>query len=317
MLIYRLIFGTDHGQVLCAFHDDSRTSAGIGPNGEYNCFACGAKAHNVVGFIAKYFAVGIERAKRIYNAMERIQKYTYHKQPLTIEQRNYLRSTIGLSDALMDKYFFCAGSGKLIYNHTWNGTSIGYTWFNNPNFSNHNVSAPKYKYDKNNIGGSLSPYDDVVKYNSLLLCEGEKDMLTAKAFGIKNAVAKIGGAATWAIGGKNLENKSIAIVYDCDDPGREGAIKDATQLTNRFDCKVKVVDLGLKDGEDVNDFFIKYKKSKKDLIDLIANTPVFIPKEETPRDKVLNYVESLSDEDFKHLEDILKIKKEKENETKS
>ena len=43
MVIYQLVFGIDRGQVQCVFHDDQRASAGIGPNGEYNCFACGAK----------------------------------------------------------------------------------------------------------------------------------------------------------------------------------------------------------------------------------------------------------------------------------
>lgn len=311
MLIYQLVYGTDHGQVHCAFHDDTRRSAGIGPNGEFNCFGCGAKAHNAVGFTAKYFAVGIERAKRIYNAMERIQKYTYHKQPLTKEQRIFLRSNVGLTDAVIDKYFFCAGSGKLMYHHTWNGTSVGYTWFNPTELSNHNVSAPKYRYDKNNIGGMLSPYDDVVKYKSLMICEGEKDMLTAKSFGIPNAVAKIGGVQTWAIGGLNVQNKSIAIIYDCDEYGREGAIKDATQLTNRFGCKVKVIDLGLQNGEDLNDYFIKYKHTKEDLMDLIRATPVFVPVPDDPKDKVLKYVESLSDEDYQYLKKIINEKENK------
>jgi len=76
MLIYQLVFGIDRGQVQCVFHDDSHASAGIGPNGEYNCFACGTKAHDDIGFIAKYFGVGLERASKIKQSLERLQTYT-------------------------------------------------------------------------------------------------------------------------------------------------------------------------------------------------------------------------------------------------
>ena len=46
-------------------------------------------------------------------------------------------------------------------------------------------------------------------------------MLTARSFGIPNAVAKIGGAKSYILGGRNFENKKIIICYDCDDYGRE------------------------------------------------------------------------------------------------
>ena len=89
MMIYTLVFGTDSGQVLCPFHDDTRMSAGIGPNGEFNCFACGASAHDEIGFIAKYFSVGIDRATRIKAALDRSQTIRYTKNPLVDYQLDY------------------------------------------------------------------------------------------------------------------------------------------------------------------------------------------------------------------------------------
>ena len=301
MVIYELVFGTDSGQVNCCFHNDSVASAGIGPNGEYHCFACGAAAHDEKGFIAKYFSVGFERAEKIKQSLENLRGYTYVQNPLEQSQIDFLHS-IGLKDDVIQKYFFRAGGGsKLMYKHIWNGINVGYTWFNSPMLYNHNAGFPKYKYDRNNIGGSLSPYDDVIRYDKLIICEGEKDMLTAKSVGFPNAVAKIGGAKTYLIGGVNLLNKGVVIVYDCDDAGREGAIRDANYLVERFGCRVKVIDLALGPKEDLNDYFIKYGKTMADFQTLVKNTPLFVVTPVSTQSKVEQFVDSLSADGFTEL----------------
>ena len=307
MLIYSLVFGTEAGQVQCAFHDESRASAGIGPNGEYNCFVCGAKAHNPIGFTCKYFQVGFERGKKMFYSMERLQKYKFKKNPITPEQITYLNG-VGISTAVAEKYFFSSAVGKLTYDHTWHGISVGYTWFNDPSLPNYNAGHPKYKYDKNNVGGSLSPMDDVLRYKTLVVTEGEKDMLTAKSFGVKNAVAKIGGAKSWMLGGKPIENKRIILAYDCDEFGRDGAIQDATALIERFNCGVKIVDLGLQDKEDLNDYFLKYGKTKADFDALIKATPEYVPVIKTPQDKLQEYVDSLTQQEYDDLKNIIEKK---------
>lgn len=306
MIIYDIVFGTDTGQVLCPFHDDTIMSAGIGPNGEFNCFTCGAKAHDEVGFIAKYFGVGLERATKIRNALEKSQTFKYTQGSLVDYQLDYLHK-IGLTDDVINKYFFCSSTGKLMYRHTWNGIAISNTWFNSPMLPNHNASAPKYKYDSTMVGGMVTPYDDTA-YSSLLICEGEKDMLTAKSMGFKNAVAKVGGAKTYIMGGLNFMNKNIVIVYDCDDAGREGAIQDALVLSERFSCKVKVVDLGLADKEDLNDYFIKYGHTAQDFQTLVANTPVFVPTVQIKTSRLEKFVEGLSLEEAKDLLAIIRVK---------
>lgn len=307
MLIYQLVFSIDSGQVQCVFHDDDRASAGIGPNGEYNCFACGTKAHDEVGFICKYFGVGTKRATRIKTALNNLQNYKYTMSEVTTEQRLFLRS-IGLNDLIIDEYFFSSAIGKLIYAHTWNGFPVGYTWFNSPLLSNYNASADKYHYDKNNIAGLVTPYDDAIRYEWLVVCEGEKDMLTAKTYGFPNTVAKIGGAKSYIIGGVAIQNKHIVICYDCDDAGREGAIQDATILTERFGCIVKIVDLGLNDKEDLNDYFIKYKYTADDFYNLMLATPVFVPQPKTTLTKVQKFIDSLDADELIELEQILKNK---------
>jgi DNA primase len=305
-MIYTIVFGTDYGQVQCAFHNDTRASAGIGPNGEYHCFTCGAKAHDSVSFIKKYFDTTPARAQKMLSNIERIQTYQFTKLPLDSAQLQFLNNQ-GITTPIAEKYFFKAGTGKLMYHHTWNGITVGHTWFNSPLLSTYNASEPKYKYSGNNIGGMLTPYDDVIRYQTLILCEGEKDMLTAKSMGFPNAVTKMGGAITPLLAGLNLDNKKIVIIYDCDDAGKEGAYKDAQQLALKHQCEVKVVDLNLPHKEDLNDYFIKYGKTKNDLVKLIVDTPLFIPDTQPVLEhKIKKYVDSLTQEELATLKNILK-----------
>lgn len=304
--IYDFVFGVTCGQVQvqCCFHDDNKASAGISQDLQYNCFACGAKANNDVTFIRKYFNVSEERALRIKSQLERSDKFTPTKNKVTAEQRHYLNS-IGINDTVIDKYFYCQGNGKLIYEHTWNGQPIGTTWFNSPLLSNWNASDDKYKC-LGTIGGMCTPYDDVCRFNTILITEGEKDMLTAKSFGIKSAVAKTGGARTPILGGVNFDNKSVVIIYDCDEPGREGAKKDAAYLIDKHACKVKIVDLGLQDKEDLNDYFIKYGHSVDDLYNLIQNTPLFTIPPEMKLSKVERFLANLTQEEKEELKEKMK-----------
>lgn len=315
MVIYDIVFGVDHGQVQCVFHNDKHPSAGIGPNGQYNCFVCGTKSANASGFIANYFGRSYEWGAKVNKKLNHLQNYAHARLPLTDEQHKYLRLDLQLSHNIINKYFFRSSVGKLMYHHIWAGHTIGYTWFNDPKLSNWNKSASKYKYDKNIIGGMLSPYDEVLKYNTLIITEGEKDMLRARSLGIINAVAKIGGAATNIVAGLNIKQKRIVLIYDCDEPGRKGALKDATNLTLNYGCAVKIIDLELKDGEDLFDYFTKYKYTTEDLYDLIKATPIHVPIQQeqlTPKSKLQRFIDSLDSEEYEKLKNIIK---EKENKT--
>lgn len=306
MNIYDYVFGVHEGQVQvnCCFHDDSKASAGISPTLQYNCFACGAKANDDVTFIKKYFNVSPAKALTIKNKLEQLDKFKPTKNTVTTEQRNYLCS-IGLNDYIIDKYFFCQSNGKLIYEHTWNGQPLGYTWFNPPGLSNYNASAEKYKY-QGIVGGMCTPYDDVQRYSTILITEGEKDMLTAKALGIKSAVAKLGGAKTPLLGGVNFNNKNVVLVYDCDTPGREGAEVDAAYLIEQHACSVKIIDLGLGEKEDLNDYFIKYKHSVDDLYTLIKNTSPYVIPPHKKMSKVERFLDSLTPEEINELKEKFK-----------
>ena len=94
MNIYDYVFGVSCGQVQvnCCFHTDAKASAGISPDLQYNCFACGAKANNDVTFIRKYFNVSDQKAVSIQKTLENASRYTPIKNPVTAEQRNFLNN---------------------------------------------------------------------------------------------------------------------------------------------------------------------------------------------------------------------------------
>ncbi len=307
--IYEILFNHMEGvqeQVNCCFHDDQNASAGISPEGAYHCFTCGhdVDASSEEGFIKNYFDVSLAKAKKMKDNLESVDKYKVIENPLTNEQKLFLQS-IGLTLPIIEKYFICSASGKLMYKHTWNDYTIGYTWFNNEHLSNYNAGSKKYRYQNIMAGGMCTPYNDVINYNQLIITEGEKDMLTVKSMGFPNAVAKIGGAETDLICGRNFNNKQVVIIYDCDDQGREGAIKDANNLVNNYACKVKVIDLGLNDKEDLNDYFMKYNKTKNDLLNLIAQTPLHVPTITQKESKVDKILKSLTKSEIDELKNKL------------
>jgi DNA primase len=115
----------------------------------------------------------------------------------------------------------------------------------------------------------------------LLICEGFKDALTAYMHGF-DAITAQGGATTLTSYSNNeflknnLKNKDIYIVYDCDDSGRNGAKALHTLITTQYQTKsVNIVDLSTVctvSGEDLTDFFYKYKKNKNDLNKMMGDS---------------------------------------------
>lgn len=119
---------------------------------------------------------------------------------------------------------------------------------------------------------SLFP-EDQLENNVIHLVEGELDALCAISNGL-SAITVTGGAGSW----KNewtplFKRKKVRTIYDCDTAGREGARKVAATLSSIAD-EVKLIDLGLKDKEDLTDWFVGYDRTKEELEKLISRTKV-------------------------------------------
>jgi len=301
MDIYQLIYGLPlgcAGKVLCCFHKENSPSAFINAEGQFHCFGCETKAHDDTTFIKRYFNLDtMKQAGLIKFKLKDIEKYIPKMSDVNNEQRQYLNS-IGINDEVINKYFkMKTKDGALITVHNWNNNYLGYTIFNAPALSTYNAGIEKYKYSTNTISGMCNPYDIVDRYNGIIICEGEKDAFTLMSQGHKASVSKLGGAGTPILPAEGFRNKTVVIIYDCDDAGKRGAMIDATILINKCNCKVKVIDLGLQEKEDLNDYFMKYNHSLQDLYNLIRNTDEFIiPPEllDTPVDKIYKEAIKLS-----------------------
>jgi hypothetical protein len=122
-------------------------------------------------------------------------------------------------------------------------------------------------------------YNQDVLYNNentdILLCEGEKDVITATVNGF-NAVSGYGGVSHWDASWNELfTGKNVYIVFDNDSAGKDNAIKVACQLFNyKSTLNVKIIPLSdtcIEKGEDLTDYFCKYQKKSSDLNALISN----------------------------------------------
>ena len=113
--------------------------------------------------------------------------------------------------------------------------------------------------------------------NIVFLLEGEWDTFLHETMGFK-AITQTAGAGTWRTDWNNLfKGKIVYIVYDCDDAGRKGAKKVATQLMGVAE-KVHIIGLPLKgtpDDKDITDYYIKNGKTAEDFMELVSATPVF------------------------------------------
>ena len=144
--------------------------------------------------------------------------------------------------------------------------------------------TPKIKTRFGALAGLIIPFDiwrtsDINKWT--ILCAGEKDMAVARSMGF-NAITITGGEQTLPRFITPFKDRRIAICYDNDDAGINGANKIAAHLFG-IAREIKVVTgfhkVCCNNGEDITDFFTKYKKTRQDLIQYINETPLYTLKE--------------------------------------
>ena len=86
-------------------------------------------------------------------------------------------------------------------------------------------------------------------------------------------------------------------------------MKDAAYLIDKHACSVKIVNLGLGEKEDLNDYFMKYGHTVQDLYALIQSTPEYIVPPEHKMSKVEKFLSNLTQEELQEL----KLKLEENN----
>ena len=137
---------------------------------------------------------------------------------------------------------------------------------------------------------------DIKPDSTLLICEGEKDVVSAACYGFP-AITFTSGANGIPKDLSMLEDyNNIAICYDGDESGRKGANKLANALYHA-DRSIKIVDLG--DNMDITDYFVAGNNAVDfyALLDgarVFGNDPVDFGGD--PVYSVLDFLETFQDE---------------------
>lgn len=137
---------------------------------------------------------------------------------------------------------------------------------------------PKVKSRAGAMSGLILPYDawrQTPKSRTTLICAGEKDMAVARSYGF-NAITITGGETALPNFTQEFKGRKVAIVYDNDHTGKLGAVKLANFLKPLCDSVKNCTgfhEVCQLDKEDITDFFVKYGKTKGDLIHYLEQTP--------------------------------------------
>lgn len=147
---------------------------------------------------------------------------------------------------------------------------------------------PKIRSTKNAMAGLIIPFDtwqESDPQKTTLICAGEKDMMIARSQGL-NAITLTGGEHALPVQAKYFENRKVVILYDNDDTGIQGA-KALAKFLYQYTQEIRVVTgfhkICKEKGEDITDFFMKYHKTKQDLIKYITATPLYKPEKESEK----------------------------------
>lgn len=140
---------------------------------------------------------------------------------------------------------------------------------------------PKIRSRKDALSGLIIPFDlwretDINKIT--LICAGEKDMAIARSNGF-NAITITGGERALPLPVEYFKERRVAICYDNDEAGLDGA-KNLANYLLKYVKEVKVVtnfhEVCKEKGEDITDFFMKYGKTRQDLINYIKTTEPYV-----------------------------------------
>ena len=254
--------------------------------GVFHCKVC-EKGLSEVSFISEILGCKYEAASKIaslYRDVENLHSWNQLKlNPRTKEICNEL----GISDEVIEELHLKTENREedIAFPVLMYGKVVDVR-----NYSPYNRAA-KIRSRAGSTTGMVIPFDLWINTNPhtwTIICAGEKDMAVARSNGF-NAITLTGGEKALPKILKPFKNRRVAICYDHDEAGIEGA-KSVAAAILPYAAEVRVCTgfhEGCKEhGEDITDFFTKYKKTKRDLQKYIIDSPVFTPEEAAVVSKV-------------------------------
>jgi hypothetical protein len=281
------IFDREETMVCCPFphhtahgleYYESKPSAGVNiQKGLFHCLSCG-KAYSEVGFIAQKLGCSYEIASRLKEVFETNEHINLWKDNAELPNEIRIKlNNLGVSDQVIEELNIRSEDGRSIsFPVTMYGAIL--------DMRNYRPQEmPKIRSRKHAIAGLILPYDAWIESNKewTLLCAGEKDMAVARSHGF-NAISLTGGEQKTPVTLAPFKNKKIAIAYDNDEAGHSGA-KSVAAALSEVAKEVKIIsgfhDICKERGEDITDFFMKYNRTREDLIHYIKTTAPFTQDE--------------------------------------
>lgn len=254
--------------------------------GVFHCKVC-EKGLSEVSFISEILGCKYEAASKIaslYRDVENLHSWNQLKlNPRTKEICNEL----GISDEVIEELHLKTENREedIAFPVLMYGKVVDVR-----NYSPYNRAA-KIRSRAGSTTGMVIPFDLWINTNPhtwTIICAGEKDMAVARSNGF-NAITLTGGEKALPKILKPFKNRRIAICYDHDEAGIEGA-KSVAAAILPYAAEVRVCtgfhEVCKEHGEDITDFFTKYKKTKRDLQKYIIDSPVFTPEEAAVVSKV-------------------------------
>ena len=254
--------------------------------GVFHCKVC-EKGLSEVSFISEILGCKYEAASKIaslYRDVENLHSWNQLKlNPRTKEICNEL----GISDEVIEELHLKTENREedIAFPVLMYGKVVDVR-----NYSPYNRAA-KIRSRAGSTTGMVIPFDLWTNTNPhtwTIICAGEKDMAVARSNGF-NAITLTGGEKALPKILKPFKNRRVAICYDHDEAGIEGA-KSVAAAILPYAAEVRICtgfhEVCKEHGEDITDFFTKYKKTKRDLQKYIIDSPVFTPEEAAVVSKV-------------------------------
>jgi DNA primase len=272
----------DHYTTGLVPYKETRPSAHVNTEkGVFHCKACGT-GYSELQFMQKILDCSFLNAKRLQHCFDNDEDELMWNNSTRLSEETKARAmNLGISEAIISELNIKTPTGTtdvmafpvFMYGHLIDVRNY------NPG------GTPKIKSRANCPSGIVLPFDlwrNTPKNRTTIVCAGEKDMAIARTMGF-NAITLTGGEQAPCITPAEFKDRKVVICYDNDDAGHQGALKLALQLYE-YTKDIKIItnfhEVCCEKGEDITDFFIKYGKTKRDLIGYIEATPVFVPTEE-------------------------------------
>ena len=256
-------------------YNETNPSAHINlDKGLFHCKVCD-KGLSETAFIAELFGCTYEAAVKISKLFTtREDLFTWNQLTLSDEIKQKCLS-LGISESTIEELKLKTEVGDeiafpvLMYNKVVDVRSY-----------RPQDRANKIRSRSGTTSGLIIPFDlwiNTPESKWTIICAGEKDMAVTRSNGF-NAITLTGGEKALPKLINPFKNRKIAICYDHDEAGISGAKALAAYLTP-IAQEVRVVtnfhEVCEGHGEDLTDFFVKYKKTKQDLQKYILESPVF------------------------------------------